>query len=519
MVNKNVFNTGCKIVAEPDIRNQAGGKAYKLSDEAALAQYTVTGTFNNSFYAGAADQLKEVKRLVANCSSKFIAKCALYGHTQAHMKDVPAYLCAVLAARTDGLDYLRRIFPQVIKNGKMLRNFVQIIRSGEVGRKSFGTAIKGLIRDWFAARNGRSLFLSSIGQNPSMADVIKMVHPRPVSVEQDALFAYFLGKSGKEKDYPQVVKEFEAFKSDKRHKLPDIPFQFLSNIEMTEQNWRQVARNMPWNTLRMNLNQLARHKVFDDRESLDFVANKLMDEEQISKFNAFPYQIYNTLKNVDGLPQKIQNALQHALNVAVDNAPVFSGKIAVAIDTSGSMHSPVSGYRGGATSTAKMNEVAALFGMSLLRKNMDDTLILPFDSVLHDVKLNPMDSVSTNIQKLGSFCGGTNMALPLAKLNRMNWKGDAVVYFSDMQSWIDSSGYYSGLWGNTRSEWTKLKNRSRRTKLIYCNLNHYGNTQLPPGQPDVLNVGGWSDSVYKIIVNFMENSDKDFLSVINEVEL
>ena len=45
-----------------------------------------------------------------------------------------ALLCAVLATRD--LDRLAEIFPQVIDNGKMLRNFVQILRSGITGPAS-----------------------------------------------------------------------------------------------------------------------------------------------------------------------------------------------------------------------------------------------------------------------------------------------------------------------------------------------------------------------------------------------
>ena len=50
------------------------------------------------------------------------------------MKDMPALLCAILAVRDVKL--LEAIFPRVIDNGKMLRTFVQILRSGVVGRKS-----------------------------------------------------------------------------------------------------------------------------------------------------------------------------------------------------------------------------------------------------------------------------------------------------------------------------------------------------------------------------------------------
>ena len=92
------------------------------------------------------------------------------------MKDMPALLCATLAARDTAL--LARIFDRVIDDGRMLRNFVQIVRSA-AGRKS-GSAPRrsSLVQRWFAQRNDEPVFRASVGQSPSLADVIKMVHPR-----------------------------------------------------------------------------------------------------------------------------------------------------------------------------------------------------------------------------------------------------------------------------------------------------------------------------------------------------
>ena len=104
------------------------------------------------------------------------------------MKDMPALLCAVLSASTDA-GRCRAVFDRVIDNGKMLRNFVQIMRSGVVGRKSLGTLPEApraaLARDAHR-RAGRSA--ASVGQAPSLADVVKMVHPKPATRRGAALY-------------------------------------------------------------------------------------------------------------------------------------------------------------------------------------------------------------------------------------------------------------------------------------------------------------------------------------------
>src|ERR1043165_9356147 len=104
------------------------------------------------------------------------------------MKDMPALLLAVLASKDVRL--LAQVFPRVVDNGKMLRNFVQIVRSGQAGRKSLGTAPKRLVREWLEAREPSAVFRASVGQAPSFADILKMVHPRPKDAEREALYGY-----------------------------------------------------------------------------------------------------------------------------------------------------------------------------------------------------------------------------------------------------------------------------------------------------------------------------------------
>jgi 60 kDa SS-A/Ro ribonucleoprotein len=95
------------------------------------------------------------------------------------MKDLPALQGAVLSVKDRAL--LAAIFPRVIDNGKMLHNFVQIMRRGAVGRKSLGTAPKRLINEWLDARIEEAMFKDAVGRSPSLADSVKMIHPKPKS--------------------------------------------------------------------------------------------------------------------------------------------------------------------------------------------------------------------------------------------------------------------------------------------------------------------------------------------------
>jgi 60 kDa SS-A/Ro ribonucleoprotein len=141
MANKTLFKSIVgKFLPVTDAINEEGAPAYKLSAKHALAQYAATGCMNHTFYASADEQLAKVLELCAEVDAEFIAKTALFCRERSLMKDMPALLCAVLSVRDRAL--LAEVFPRVIDNGRMLRNFVQIVRSGAVGRKSLGTAPK-----------------------------------------------------------------------------------------------------------------------------------------------------------------------------------------------------------------------------------------------------------------------------------------------------------------------------------------------------------------------------------------
>ena len=209
MPNRQLFRTEMKPLATA--YNAAGGKAYQLSDMHALAQYACTGVFNNSFYIGATSQLQTVLKLCQRVKPIDIARIAAYARTAGHMKDMPAFLTAYLFSLEDKTAFTLA-FPHCINNIGQLRNFVQIVRSGVTGRKSLGSAGKRAIANMLNNMPAQKIFWQAIGTKPSLADVIKLSHPRPVSEKHDALFGYLLGKDHNHNALPEVVKQFEAFK-------------------------------------------------------------------------------------------------------------------------------------------------------------------------------------------------------------------------------------------------------------------------------------------------------------------
>src|SRR5690606_29593970 len=231
----------------------------------------------------------------------------------------------------------------------------------------------------------------SIGHaNPSLADVIKMVHPSPETPSRTALYGYLLGRNYDADALPEIVLQFEAFKADNTKALPDVPFMALSNYKLSTEQWKEIGRKMAWNTLRMNLNTLDRNGVFADKGFTKEVAAKLANADEVRKNNVFPYQLLTTYQNTENLPMAIRNALHDALEVATENVPEL-GEVAVAIDISGSMGSAVTGYRKGSSSVTTCRDVAALMGACILRKN-PESYVFGWDTAIHTVTIIPKET-------------------------------------------------------------------------------------------------------------------------------
>lgn len=507
MANKSLFKSiPGKRLPKAFATNEAGGLAYALPPKAALAQYAATGCLNSTYYASAGEQLEAVLALCGKIEPEFIARAALYARRKGHMKDLPALLCAVLSLRSPGL--LAEVFDRVIDNGRMLRTFVQIMRSGAVGRKSLGTLPKRLVVQWLESRSDEQLFRSSVGNDPSMADIVKMVHPRPATAPRAALYGYFIGREFDAAALPALVKEYEAFKAARANgddaELPDVPMEMLSSLPLDTHHWIQIARKAPWQATRMNLNTFARHGALSDYGTAAAVANRLRDPELIAKARVFPYQLMAAYATADkDVPNMVKEALQDAMEIAIGNVPAIDGKVWIFPDVSGSMQSAVTGHRAGATTAVRCIDVAALVAAAVLRKN-PEAGVVPFSDDVIGVDLNARDSVMTNAQKLASLpSGGTNCAAALGHLNWGNAEGDLVIYVSDNQSWIDSLG--RGWSGQSTTavlkEWARFKKRNPRARLVCLDIQPYATTQAPDRE-DILNIGGFSDAAFGVIAEF-----------------
>ena len=551
MANKSLFSSRKSKCRRSDTFNKAGGRAYKLDSKHALAQMAATGCFNGVYYASADSQLDELRKLIDEIDDNvFLAKLAVYARERAYMKDMPAALLVVLSKRDPEL--MHRAFDRVVDNGRVLRTMFQMIRSGQFnhGTKAgvgLSSSVQRAFRRWLNEASVSKLLSASIGERPSLRDVLRMARPVPKDNQRRALFGWLTDKEPAKwapatvADLPQQVQALIAYRQAETAEAQaliagdlGVRWDLLAGAARGPLVWKAIARRMGPQALRMNLNTLMRHEVLSskiaDREMVDFVASRLANASEIRRSRQFPYQFLAAYLNAhDEVPHQIKGALHKAAEIACNNVPTLPGPVVIGLDTSGSMSCPVTGYRGrGATTKMRCVDVAALFAAAILRRN-PDSMVIPFDTRAYDVRVDPSDSILSLAERLAKFGGGgTDCSIPLRQANACRRKRPfaGVVLVSDNQSWVyRSRAYAHGLDGSTgvMSEWKAFVENQQRLgfnspRLVCIDIQAYGSTQAPE-RDDILNIGGFSDAMFQVVASYLSDDAGRFVAEVESIEL
>ena len=268
---------------------------------------------------------------------------------------------------------------------------------------------------------------------------------------------------------------------------------------------------------RMNLNTALRHGVFEDPKMVKMIAKRISDADEVKKQKVFPFSIYTAWKNTKEVPNSVRNALQDALEAATHNIPHLGDNVVVGCDISGSMSSTVSPM-----SVVTCYDVAALFAASVLRTHQNATVI-PFHQRVEGIgELNGRDSIATNAQKIVNLpSGGTDCAEPLRYILENKILVDTYIVVSDNESWINPRHPGHRYWNGTSTAsgtemmelWNKIKRKNKNARMI--NIDISPNTSLQSyDRDDILNIGGFSDQVFKVIASFVGGNG----SWIDEIE-
>ncbi|GIO33573.1 MULTISPECIES: TROVE domain-containing protein [Paenibacillus] len=481
----------------PNILNKDRYPAYARSLEEQYLQMLLTNTMSNTFYADQNELLSDAEQLhqeMANSNPNFMAKEIIFARNEGFMRLQPLFGLAILSIYRP--DLFAKIFLLVVRIPSDLSDFLMILKG--MGRGEGGRAVKrqvnrflsGVSEYWAIKYNGR-------GRGYSLGDAIATAHPKPEDLKQQALFRYLRGLEANLALLPQVEAlenlklastEEEQIAWIERGKLP---YETVTGaIQPSKAVWEALLYQMPTFALLRHMNALQRAGVLEDKRNLDYVVNRITDEQALKKAKILPFRLATAFRQVDH--PELRDALREAAELTFDNLPELGEKTAIFLDISGSMN-------------GQYLEIGAVFALALYKKTQGSSLFWLFDTEVVDARPSRKDSILTQAAQIHAR-GGTDTGAPVRKLIQERRKVDQIIIITDEQQ-NSGSPFYEQL----RLYRSKV---NRDVKAFIVDIAPYRHAMVPDQDPQTFYIYGWSDTV----LSYIAQSVKGYSSLVERVE-
>lgn len=355
-------------------------------------------------------------------------------------------------------------------------------------------------------------------RNWRMGDVIELVRPRPRDEAQSKLFEHLLNKRHGRKltvidqhfsqanpatSFQMVLRNMSE--NDRRHWLRSFGSEGLKQAGFTweqlsgwlpggmdKEAWEFVIPNMGYMALLRNLRNFDEAEVSD--EVAAYVNGVLADPENVAKSRQMPFRFKNAYDHVPS--ERWSAALEAAFNHSVNNIPAFRGGTLVLTDVSGSMSGMGFTHR----SAARPIDVAALFGGALAKRGRTNVDFVVFGTnsmdITDKVRTTPILRLSQEISRMGDQVGhGTDGYRAIAD-HFVPERHERVIILTD--------GQMRAFGGRGSAAVNAVK------KLYNFNLNGYAAGGFESGKNGHYELGGITDSTFKMIPLVEAGNDQDW---------
>jgi 60 kDa SS-A/Ro ribonucleoprotein len=462
---------------EPDMeRNEAGGYGFKVDDWTRLDRWLVLGAEGGTYYSSerdvTLDSAQALRRCLASDGLRVVNRIVEISEAGRAPKNDPAILALAFAAKR-GDDATRHAayaaMPRVCRIGTHLFQFCEAINA--LGGWSRGA--RRAVGNWYD-RDFDALAYQLVKYRQregwTHRDALRLSHPKPSKLRVETkgwrlsvLLAWAAGKRGME-DLPELVNAFEEIQRTTDaaaaarlivdHRLPReaVPTELLNSPAV----WEALLVHMPTTAMVRNLGNLSKLGVVKPFSAgTSAVLAHLANAERLRKSRIHPMAVllaartYAAGRGLRGdstwspVPQVV-DALDAAFYATMSNVAPTGKRILLAIDASGSMEYPVNaetdGYRvtGGFPMTCR--EAAA--AMALVTAKVEPQwYALGFTTrPLEALTFSPNARLTDVVESITRIAvgEGTDCAVPIEWAMRERLEADAVVVYTDNQTWAGS---------------------------------------------------------------------------------
>lgn len=499
---------------------------YTSSPRDQLLRGLTTNTLTDTFYATKHTLASELVALCldfAKTDPAFLAKSAVWASTEGRALNntAPNVALAALAAvkTTEAMSWYAKAFGPILRTPLHLLEHVELLRKGNLGRKSLGRGPRTLIRAYLNRLSPYNAV--KYHSRANLRDLLRLTHPTPVTVEQDGIFSWLV--KGEMKGASLEIYSYRALRDakddlERTYAIKEGNLAWEAVLPVVPQPsfavWTALLKQMPYMAMLRHLSAVSRHGALPD-DLVGYLVERLTDAEAITRAKILPFQINAALgiyaaggrggRSRQGraatreespfvADTRIVEALDRALELSFQNW-ALPGRVVILTDVSGSM-------RSGGVNEGKITsyiDVAAIFTAAAVQATDGQARVVAFNDRAFEVSL-PSRRFSDVVQAIHQTpSGGTNMAAGFEYLASHHIPADLVIGITDNESWagrltIDAMREY----------------RDEQTPRAIClvTIAPYADSVAPMNEPGVHQIAGWSPAVGQFIQIVAEGSEQ-----------
>lgn len=531
------------------IPNNAGGYAFAIDKWDLLMRFLIIGTEAGTYYVTARDltdmNMDNVKACLAEDGKRVVELARLVSVTGRGIKNDTSILVLAAALAYGDLPTRQSVkfaIRDVCRTGTHILHFAAYADK----LRGWGRSLRSTIKLWYESRcSGAqvdSLAFQMVKYQQrdgwSHKDLIRKAHPGSNDPQCAALFDWALHGAKIVKDevhtsrlevtatwpalpYPAIVQTFERAKTAEAADLVEMISEHNLSFEMVPSQMRTdpavakaLALKMPLTALIRNLGNLSRplapNPAFPLRapsllspgeEVYHRVIKLLHDREALKKARIHPISIlialrtYASGRGVRGqnmwapVPQII-DALNDAFFLAFDAVEPIGKKIALAVDSSGSMDSPVVG-------APNLTAAQASAAMALVTARTEPLYqLFAFDTQVYNWAISAGSRITDAMAIPGG--GGTDVSAPIVGLRKAGFSVDSIVIYTDDETWAGGVHPYVAM-----EDYRRAVNKDAKLIIVATAANNL--SVAAPDDPLSMTICGFDPSVPEVIRAFLSS--------------
>ena len=526
-------------------RNSDVGYSWPVDDWTRLRRFLVLGSEGGSYYAGewklTRENTQAVERCIAEDGVRAVEEIAATSDEGRAPKNGPAIFALALAAGT-GDDATRKAaldaLPRVCRTGTHLFQFATFVDAF----RGWGRSLRRAVGRWYAAQPVNALAYQAVKyrqrEGVSHRDLLRLAHPAksvssgnptlPVSPAHAQLFDWIV-RGGSTDGLPRLVEGFTRAQAaeDPRHAAAlvreyGLPREALRSEHLTSAVvWEALLDDMPMTALIRNLATLTRVGVLaPGSDGTAKAVAQLGDAERIRRARVHPIAVLAALRTYESgrgirgrhtwTPvREVVDALDAAFYSAFGNVEPTGKRFLLALDVSGSMtFGSIAGVPGLtprdasaalALVTAATEERYEIVGFYAGRGGWKTRTRREWyggPDGLTPLAIGPRQRLGDAVKAVSDLpFGGTDCALPMLYAQRREREVDAIVVYTDSETWAGDVHPAEAL-----REYRRASGIDAR--LIVVGMVSNGFSIADPADPGMLDVVGFDTATPQLIADF-----------------